>query len=403
MLLWPLMSLSLLSGFGVLLFGHDLSAAGIALRLAVRRELLAAGRGRESGPSDARAAISGCPVRPIGGCGDFMAAWGCWLAFPRIRPPRRWCVALLAVWIAVGFRGLRLAARSQPARLHVPQHGPRLRGASSSFPPARRCSTTPARWARRRPARARSPISSGSRPDASRRRRAFPSRHRPLQRPAGTAGEVLGGSGLRFAGHVREREPARRGAARAPSTSTACRCAKCGPAIGFGPATTARSRCCIRRATAFSVPDNANSLVLAVEYRGRRIVLPGDLESPGLDDMLAEEPRPCEVLDGPASRQPQEQFAGLGRVVQAPLGRVQRRRTLESARDRCRPIRRSAAERCTPTIAGRFGCKSTPRESMCRRLSNHSNSRTRCLTVPGELAIYALAMPFLAVDGHPPG
>jgi competence protein ComEC len=45
--------------------------------------------------------------------------------------------------------------------------------------------------------------------------------------------------------------------------------------------------------------DNANSLVLAVEYRGRRIVLPGDLESPGLDDMLAEEPRQCEVLMAP--------------------------------------------------------------------------------------------------------
>ena len=45
--------------------------------------------------------------------------------------------------------------------------------------------------------------------------------------------------------------------------------------------------------------DNANSLVLAVEYRGRRIVLPGDLESPGLDDMLAEEPRRCEVLMAP--------------------------------------------------------------------------------------------------------
>jgi competence protein ComEC len=45
--------------------------------------------------------------------------------------------------------------------------------------------------------------------------------------------------------------------------------------------------------------ENANSLVLAVEYRGRRIVLPGDLESPGLDDMLAEEPQRCEVLMAP--------------------------------------------------------------------------------------------------------
>ncbi len=39
--------------------------------------------------------------------------------------------------------------------------------------------------------------------------------------------------------------------------------------------------------------------MLAVEYRGRRILLPGDLESPGLDDVLAEEPLRCEVLMAP--------------------------------------------------------------------------------------------------------
>ncbi len=45
--------------------------------------------------------------------------------------------------------------------------------------------------------------------------------------------------------------------------------------------------------------DNANSVVLAVDYRGREILLPGDLESPGLDDLLAEEPRRCDVLLAP--------------------------------------------------------------------------------------------------------
>lgn len=42
--------------------------------------------------------------------------------------------------------------------------------------------------------------------------------------------------------------------------------------------------------------DNANSLVLTVEYGHRRILLPGDLEPPGLDDLLAEEPWDCDVL-----------------------------------------------------------------------------------------------------------
>ena len=42
--------------------------------------------------------------------------------------------------------------------------------------------------------------------------------------------------------------------------------------------------------------DNANSLVLDVEYAGHRILLPGDLESPGLDDVTAESPLDCDVL-----------------------------------------------------------------------------------------------------------
>jgi competence protein ComEC len=45
--------------------------------------------------------------------------------------------------------------------------------------------------------------------------------------------------------------------------------------------------------------DNANSLTLAVEYDGRRILLPGDLESPGLEDVIAELPYDCDVLLAP--------------------------------------------------------------------------------------------------------
>jgi competence protein ComEC len=45
--------------------------------------------------------------------------------------------------------------------------------------------------------------------------------------------------------------------------------------------------------------DNANSIVLAIEYQGRRLLLTGDLESPGLDDVMAEEPYDCDVLLAP--------------------------------------------------------------------------------------------------------
>jgi competence protein ComEC len=45
--------------------------------------------------------------------------------------------------------------------------------------------------------------------------------------------------------------------------------------------------------------DNANSLTLAIEYDGTRLLLPGDLESPGLEDLMAELPYDCDVLLAP--------------------------------------------------------------------------------------------------------
>jgi competence protein ComEC len=42
--------------------------------------------------------------------------------------------------------------------------------------------------------------------------------------------------------------------------------------------------------------SNANSIVISVEYAGRRVLLPADLQSPGLDDVLAESPLHCDVL-----------------------------------------------------------------------------------------------------------
>jgi competence protein ComEC len=45
--------------------------------------------------------------------------------------------------------------------------------------------------------------------------------------------------------------------------------------------------------------DNANSLVLAVRFAGRAILLAGDLEPPGLNDLLSEEPCPTDVLLAP--------------------------------------------------------------------------------------------------------
>ncbi|MCC7474807.1 MAG: ComEC/Rec2 family competence protein [Pirellulales bacterium] len=45
--------------------------------------------------------------------------------------------------------------------------------------------------------------------------------------------------------------------------------------------------------------DNANSITLAVETAGRRLLLPGDLESPGLQEVTAEMPYHCDILLAP--------------------------------------------------------------------------------------------------------
>lgn len=42
--------------------------------------------------------------------------------------------------------------------------------------------------------------------------------------------------------------------------------------------------------------DNSSSIVLLLSYQGRRILLPGDIEPPGLDELLAREPIDCDVL-----------------------------------------------------------------------------------------------------------
>ncbi len=58
-------------------------------------------------------------------------------------------------------------------------------------------------------------------------------------------------------------------------------------------------------------PDNADSVTLAVEYLGRRILLPGDLEHPGVNDLLANDPWDCDVLMAPHHGSPRSSPPGL--------------------------------------------------------------------------------------------
>ena len=52
-------------------------------------------------------------------------------------------------------------------------------------------------------------------------------------------------------------------------------------------------------AVAGKAADNANSLVLELEFAGRRLILPGDLEPPGLQPLFAAGKRNADVLLAP--------------------------------------------------------------------------------------------------------
>lgn len=56
--------------------------------------------------------------------------------------------------------------------------------------------------------------------------------------------------------------------------------------------------------------DNANSIVLKIEHAGRRVLLTGDLESPGLEDLLAEEPLDCDLILAPHHGSPRSHPGG---------------------------------------------------------------------------------------------
>ena len=63
--------------------------------------------------------------------------------------------------------------------------------------------------------------------------------------------------------------------------------------------------------------DNAGSLVVAVEYAGRRVLLTGDLQSPGLETVLDQEPLRCEVLLAPHHGSALSNPPGLGQWCEA--------------------------------------------------------------------------------------
>ncbi len=296
-LLWPLISMCLLSGFAVLLFGPLCPPLGYLCGSMCNGGLWLLEGGVKLGDR-----------LPYGhfwlpGPADwwlwgFYGAVGLAVAFPRLRPRWRWCVALLAAWIALGFAAS--AWRHDRSRLDCTflsvGHGCAV---FIEFPSGKTMLYDAGRMGE--PALGARTIAGFLWDRGLSHLDAVVLSHSDIDH-YNALPELLGkfSVGAVYVSPVMFEKHNRMIAAlhdaieqnRVPLQE-----------VSAGKRLPAGGDCLVEvlHPPPSGIPgsDNANSVVLAVEYRRRRIVLPGDLESPGLDEMLAQQPRQCEVLMAP--------------------------------------------------------------------------------------------------------
>jgi competence protein ComEC len=298
-LLWIPMSVSLVSGFCVLVFGAIWSPLGSLCGWACNASFwflewcISLGDGLRCGhfwvPGPADWWLWG-----------YYTALGLAVALPRFRPPRRWQVALLAGWIAVGF--VASAARHDRHRLdctflsmghgtavfvEFPSGKTLLYDAGHMGPPEAGVSAIcEFLWDR-----------------GLRHVDAVVLSHADLDHYNALPGVLRKFSvgAVYVSPRMFEKENSPMTALRKAIDDRGVPLRE----IYAGDRLRVGDGCCVEvlypSKDDISNPDNTNahSLVLSLEQDGRRILLPGDLESPGLDEMLTEEPRRCEVLMAP--------------------------------------------------------------------------------------------------------
>ncbi|REJ65922.1 MAG: ComEC family competence protein [Planctomycetota bacterium] len=237
----------------------------------------------------------------------FYAALIAWALLPHWRPPTRWCFALLGAWIAVGFmapwftrpdhqlRGTFLAVGHGCATvLEMPDDRVLLYDAGQLGSPGRAASTVASYlWSQGR-----------THIDAIVISHADVDHYNgvPQLLEQFSVGVVYISPAMQRAAQRPDVEPAVAELFRSlEAAGVLVRTIHAGDELAGGDV-----RIEVLHPTRHGVPafrrdrvDNANSIVLAIEYAGRRILLPGDLESPGADDVMAEEPWDCDVLLAP--------------------------------------------------------------------------------------------------------
>jgi len=296
-LLWLPMVVALSTGFGVLVCGWLSPPLGVVFGRCCDGSLWLL----ESAIAAARAVPGGhfwVPGPPDWWLLGFYGALGLMAAVPRLRPPRRWCAALLAGWTGIGFAGATLPG--DPARLdctflsmghgcavvlELPSGQTMLYDAGHFGPPGGATRSIAAcLWSRGITHLDAVVVSHADAdhynalPELLKRFSVGVIYVSPVMFEDDSPAMVALAQAIHEAGvPIREIH-----AGNQLQGGDDCRIEVLNPP---------------QRGVLGS--DNANSLTLDVLYRDRRILLPGDLESPGLDDVLAEEPLDCAVLLAP--------------------------------------------------------------------------------------------------------
>lgn len=295
--LWIPMALALASGLTVLAFGWLLPPVAAAFGwvcdfwLWVMDEGIAAARAVPYGhfwvPGPADWWLVG-----------FYGALGVAAAFPRLRPPKRWMVALIAAWMGVGFVVPVLRQRpgelectvlsvghGSAAVMELPDGRTLLYDAGQiSSPDAATQTIASCLWARGR-MRIDGVVLSHSDVDHY---NALPGLLERFSVGAVYVSPVM----------FEEENSAIEALSEAIRASgVPLRVVAAGDRLEGGPGCRIEVLHPPKRGVLG--PDNANSIVLAIEHQGRRILLPGDLETPGLEDVTAEQPWDCDVLLAP--------------------------------------------------------------------------------------------------------
>ncbi|MBN1394037.1 MAG: ComEC/Rec2 family competence protein [Pirellulales bacterium] len=298
-LLWPFMCLSLISGFGLLLFGAvcpplaDLFGCACNLFFWLLEGVIHYAQR--------------VPYFWLPGPGDwwlwgFYGGLGLMAAFPRLRPPRRrWFAGLLAGWIAVGFVAAGIPGANKQfnrldctflgvghgcaALLELPSGKTLLYDAGQLGSPAG-CARTVAEFLWHE-GRTHVDAVVLSHADAD-HFNALPELLEKFTVGAVYVSPVMFEEPNPLLAELREALERR---------NVKVETLRAGDRLQGGPNCSIEVLHPPRRGVLGS--DNANSLVLAVECFGKKLLLTGDLEPPGLNDLLAKEPLRCEVLLAP--------------------------------------------------------------------------------------------------------